>query len=78
MAEFIFTMQEVTRIHPPDKRVLENSHSAERTRHLIAGRDAFAGAPHSWLATLSVDNATTADESRILNAVAQIDCARSS
>src|SRR5688572_11157855 len=24
MAEFIFTMQEVTRIHPPDKRVLEN------------------------------------------------------
>jgi sulfate-transporting ATPase len=24
MAEFIFTMQEVTRIHPPEKRVLEN------------------------------------------------------
>jgi ATP-binding cassette ChvD family protein len=24
MAEFIFTMQEVTRVHPPDKRVLEN------------------------------------------------------
>ncbi len=24
MAEFIFTMQEVSRIHPPDKRVLEN------------------------------------------------------
>jgi energy-dependent translational throttle protein EttA len=24
MAEFIFSMQEVTRIHPPDKRVLEN------------------------------------------------------
>ncbi len=24
MAEFIFTMQEVTRIHPPDKKVLEN------------------------------------------------------
>jgi sulfate-transporting ATPase len=26
MAEFIFTMQDVTRIHPPDKRVLENIH----------------------------------------------------
>src|SRR5262245_12930901 len=26
MAEFIFTMQEVSRIHPPDKRVLENIH----------------------------------------------------
>jgi ATP-binding cassette ChvD family protein len=24
MAEFIFTMQDVTRVHPPDKRVLEN------------------------------------------------------
>jgi ATP-binding cassette ChvD family protein len=24
MAEFIFSMQEVTRVHPPDKRVLEN------------------------------------------------------
>ncbi|MGE5784262.1 MAG: energy-dependent translational throttle protein EttA, partial [Myxococcales bacterium] len=24
MAEFIFTMQEVTRVHPPDKKVLEN------------------------------------------------------
>src|SRR5688500_8901230 len=24
MPEFIFTMQEVTRVHPPDKRVLEN------------------------------------------------------
>ncbi|MEY4549913.1 MAG: hypothetical protein RL685_6108 [Pseudomonadota bacterium] len=26
MAEFIFTMQDVTRIHPPDKKVLENIH----------------------------------------------------
>src|ERR1700744_85752 len=24
MPEFIFTMQEVTRVHPPDKKVLEN------------------------------------------------------
>jgi ATPase subunit of ABC transporter with duplicated ATPase domains len=24
MAEYIFTMQDVSRIHPPDKRVLEN------------------------------------------------------
>ena len=24
MAEFIFTMQDVSRVHPPDKRVLEN------------------------------------------------------
>jgi ATPase subunit of ABC transporter with duplicated ATPase domains len=24
MAEYIFTMQDVSRVHPPDKRVLEN------------------------------------------------------
>ena len=24
MPEFIFTMREVTRVHPPDKKVLEN------------------------------------------------------
>jgi hypothetical protein len=25
MPEFIFTMQEVTKVHPPDKKVLENA-----------------------------------------------------
>src|SRR5262245_37908583 len=28
MADFIFTMQGVTRVHPPDKKVLENIHLA--------------------------------------------------
>ena len=28
MPEFIFTMQAVTKVHPPDKRVLENIHLA--------------------------------------------------
>ena len=28
MPEFIFTMQGVTKVHPPDKRVLENIHLA--------------------------------------------------
>src|ERR1051325_1730921 len=28
MPEFIFTMTDVTRVHPPDKRVLENIHLA--------------------------------------------------
>src|ERR1041384_1375640 len=28
MAEFIFTMTDVTKVHPPEKRVLENIHLA--------------------------------------------------
>lgn len=36
---------------------------------MVFSPNAFAGAPHSWLATLSLENATAADESRILNAV---------
>ena len=36
---------------------------------MVFSPNAFAGAPHSWLATLTLDNATAADESRILNAV---------
>ncbi|MCV3239033.1 ABC transporter permease [Mesorhizobium sp. ZC-5] len=36
---------------------------------MVFSPNAFAGAPHSWLATLSLDDATAADESRILNAV---------
>jgi putative ABC transport system permease protein len=36
---------------------------------MIFSPNTFAGAPHSWLATLTEKNATTADEARILNAV---------
>ena len=36
---------------------------------MVFSPNAFAGAPHSWLATLSLHDATAADESRILNAV---------
>ncbi|MDW6022092.1 ABC transporter permease [Mesorhizobium sp. BAC0120] len=36
---------------------------------MIFSPNTFAGAPHSWLATLTEKDATTADEARILNAV---------
>jgi putative ABC transport system permease protein len=36
---------------------------------MVFSPNTFAGAPHSWLATLSLTDATPADESRILNAV---------
>jgi putative ABC transport system permease protein len=36
---------------------------------MVFSPNTFAGAPHSWLATLSLDGATATDESRILNAV---------
>ena len=36
---------------------------------MVFSPNAFAGAPHSWLATLSMGSATPTDESRILNAV---------
>ncbi|WP_394888243.1 ABC transporter permease [Mesorhizobium sp. AaZ16] len=36
---------------------------------MVFSPNTFAGAPHSWLATLSVEGATAADESRILNEV---------
>jgi putative ABC transport system permease protein len=36
---------------------------------MVFSPNTFAGAPHSWLATLSVEGATAADESRILNLV---------
>jgi putative ABC transport system permease protein len=36
---------------------------------MVFSPNTFAGAPHSWLATLSVEDATAADESRILNEV---------
>ena len=36
---------------------------------MVFSPNTFAGAPHSWLATLTDKQATTADESRILNAV---------
>jgi putative ABC transport system permease protein len=36
---------------------------------MVFSPNAFAGAPHSWLATLSTRNATTEDEARLLNAV---------
>ncbi|HTV68049.1 MAG TPA: ABC transporter permease, partial [Rhizobiaceae bacterium] len=36
---------------------------------MVFSPNTFAGAPHSWLATLSIPDATSADESRILNAV---------
>ena len=36
---------------------------------MVFSPNAFAGAPHAWLATLLTEDATSADESRILNAV---------
>ena len=36
---------------------------------MVFSPNTFAGAPHSWLATLSDPDATVADEARILNAV---------
>jgi putative ABC transport system permease protein len=36
---------------------------------MVFSPNTFAGAPHSWLATLTTKSATPADESRILNAV---------
>lgn len=36
---------------------------------MVFSPNTFAGAPHSWLATLSMPGATGAEESRILNAV---------
>ena len=36
---------------------------------MIFSPNTFAGAPHSWLATLTIPDATAADEARILNAV---------
>jgi putative ABC transport system permease protein len=36
---------------------------------MVFSPNTFAGAPHSWLATLTAKSATPADESRILNAV---------
>lgn len=36
---------------------------------MVFSPNTFAGAPHSWLATLSDPSATAADEARILNAV---------
>ncbi len=36
---------------------------------MVFSPNTFAGAPHSWLATLMEKNATPADEARILNAV---------
>jgi putative ABC transport system permease protein len=36
---------------------------------MVFSPNAFAGAPHSWLATLTLENGTVSDESRILNAV---------
>lgn len=36
---------------------------------MVFSPNTFAGAPHSWLATLSVEGATAVDESRILNLV---------
>lgn len=36
---------------------------------MVFSPNTFAGAPHSWLATLTMKDATSADESRILNAV---------
>jgi putative ABC transport system permease protein len=36
---------------------------------MVFSPNTFAGAPHSWLATLSDDTATVADDARILNAV---------
>ncbi len=36
---------------------------------MVFSPNTFAGAPHSWLATLSDEQATSADEARLLNAV---------
>lgn len=36
---------------------------------MIFSPNTFAGAPHSWLATLTADGLSAADESRVLNAV---------
>jgi len=36
---------------------------------MVFSPNTFAGAPHSWLATLTTADATTADEARLLNAV---------
>lgn len=36
---------------------------------MVFSPDAFAGAPHSWLATLTDRSATAADDARLLNAV---------
>lgn len=36
---------------------------------MVFSPNTFAGAPHSWLATLTTPDATTADEARLLNAV---------
>jgi putative ABC transport system permease protein len=36
---------------------------------MVFSPNAFAGAPHSWLATLLAPDATAADEARLLNAV---------
>ena len=36
---------------------------------MVFSPNTFAGAPHSWLATLMTPDATTADEARLLNAV---------
>jgi putative ABC transport system permease protein len=36
---------------------------------MVFSPNTFAGAPHSWLATLTTPEATTADEARLLNAV---------
>lgn len=38
---------------------------------MVFSPNTFAGAPHSWLATLADDTATNADEARILNAIAR-------
>jgi len=36
---------------------------------MVFSPNTFAGAPHSWLATLSDDKATPADDARLLNAI---------
>ena len=36
---------------------------------MVFSPNTFAGAPHSWLATLTIPDATSQEESRILNAV---------
>src|SRR5690606_30470812 len=36
---------------------------------MVFSPNTFAGAPHSWLATLSQEDATSDDEARILNAI---------
>ncbi len=38
---------------------------------MVFSPNTFAGAPHSWLATLADETATNADEARILNAIAR-------